>query len=177
GSGGAADGMLRFGFLRSPMERAAAQVNSNAARASMMPQGPGRGVEVVSRSPAGDRRLGDALDQRDGGLLQWCRWSLCGNSDRKRARDPRLHDGSRDEFAGDVGTVERTRGKHGRAVTLSDELEDRRYRVDLHRDLRPLTELGEARLNQHSDRVRPARDDQRMPRKLRERHGPGAGGL
>ena len=68
--------------------------------------------------------------------------------------------------------VQRARRQHREAVPLGDELQDRRHGVDLHRDLRPQAQAGEARLDQRADRVRPAGNDQREARQVAQAQRP-----
>ena len=78
----------------------------------------------------------------------------------------RLDDGPCAEQARRFGAVERPRRQDRVAVALGDELEDRRHRVDLHRDLRPQAERREPGLDEHADRVGPAGNDQRIERQV-----------
>ena len=62
--------------------------------------------------------------------------------------------------------VQRSRRQHREAMALGHELQDRRHRVDLHRDLGPQAQAREAGLDEHPDGVRPARNEQREARQV-----------
>jgi len=65
-----------------------------------------------------------------------------------------------------VRAVQRARRKHRVAQPFADELQDRAHRVDFHRDGGAQAHGGQPRLDEHPDRVRPARDDQREARQV-----------